>query len=113
MKFWLNAHLSPKLAVWLATEFNVNCQTLKDIGLRDAKDLEIFTRARDEAVVLITKDADFVELVLRLGSPPQIVLLKTGNTSNEQLQKIFSKHFAKVLGLLRTGEPIVELAATL
>lgn len=111
MKFWLNAHLSPKFAVWLAKEFGVDCKTVKDVGLRDAKDQEIFRRGKEEGVILVTKDADFVDLVLRHGPPPQILLLTTGNTSNDQLKKIFSKRFPKVLELLKAGEAIVELSS--
>jgi predicted nuclease of predicted toxin-antitoxin system len=41
------------------------------LGLRDAEDIEIFNAARNPGTV--SKDSDFVELVSRLGTPPQIL----------------------------------------
>lgn len=108
MKFWLNANLSPKFAHWLSTEFHIDCKAVKELGLRDAKDGEIFLKAKLANAILITKDADFVDLVLRHGAPPQIVLLTSGNTSNAELKIMFSRSFLKIIGLLESGEPLVE-----
>ncbi len=43
---------------------------LRDLGLRDAEDTEIFQVAKARRAILMTKDSDFVDLVERLGSPP-------------------------------------------
>lgn len=109
MMFWLNANLSPQFGAWLANEYKVDCKTVKALGLRDAKDPETFKRAKEAGVVLVTKDKYFVDLVLRHGPPPQILLLTMGNTSNAMLKEICAKRFPKVLELLRAGEAIVEL----
>ena len=91
MTFWLNAQLPPKLVRWLSTTFGVDAITLYDIGLRDAQDVETFNAARDNGpgTVVVTKDRDFVELVIRLVSPPQILWLTCGNITNRGLQEIF------------------------
>jgi predicted nuclease of predicted toxin-antitoxin system len=109
--FWLNAHLSPKLANWISQEFNVNCVAVRDLGLRDASDRDIFDEAKRQDAVIMTKDSDFIDLVLRYDSPPQIVLLTMGNTSNAELKEILSESFSKVLALLDSGESIVELSS--
>ena len=36
----------------------------------------------------LTKDKDFVNLSLALGSPPKVVLLQTGNCSTSQIERI-------------------------
>ncbi|MGK7927219.1 MAG: DUF5615 family PIN-like protein, partial [Spirulina sp.] len=79
--------------------------------LRDAPDLEIFNAARNHGTgtIIITKDRDFVDLVIRLGSLPQILWLTCGNISNRDLKRIFSSGFAEALVLLEQGEPIVEI----
>lgn len=59
---------------------------LRDLGLRDAEDTEIFACAKAEGVILMTKDSDFAELVNRLGSPPKVIWLTCGNTSNAELR---------------------------
>lgn len=110
MKFWLDAQLPPSLARYLAEAFGVEVQVVRDLGLRDAADRGIFEAARQAGTTVITKDGDFVELVQRLGAPPQIVWVTCGNASNERLMQVFAATFADALELLAGGAPIVEIA---
>lgn len=80
MTIWVDAQLPPAIAAWITATFGVKALALRDVGLRDAEDTEIFEAAKVQEVILITKDSDFVELVNRLGSPPQIIWLTCGNT---------------------------------
>ncbi|NJN87990.1 MAG: DUF5615 family PIN-like protein [Leptolyngbyaceae cyanobacterium SL_7_1] len=57
---WIDAHLSPAIATWLTNQFQVKAVALRDIGLRDAEDPDIFAAAREQAVIFVTKDSDFV-----------------------------------------------------
>lgn len=109
MKLWLDAHLPPAFAAWISKSFSVEVQSVRDLGLRESTDLEIFQAARDVASVVVTKDADFVEFVERLGSPPQVLWITSGNTSNARLKEIFFKCFPRALQLLEKGEPLVEI----
>lgn len=110
MKFWLDAQLPPALAVTLSERFTVEARALRELGLRDAADNEIFAAARRENAVIVTKDRDFVELVQRLGIPPQILWLTCGNLTNRHLQQLFERTFSEALELLGNGEAIVELS---
>ncbi|MBD2066372.1 hypothetical protein H6F93_02325 [Leptolyngbya sp. FACHB-671] len=56
------------------------------------------------------KDSDFVDLVDRFGSPPQIIWLTCGNTSNARLREILSTTLLEALELLRSGEVLVEIS---
>jgi predicted nuclease of predicted toxin-antitoxin system len=58
----------------------------------------------------MTKDSDFVDLVERLGSPPQIIWLTCGNTSNARLREILSETLSRALELLAAGETLVEIS---
>ena len=111
MTFWLDAQLSPAMPAWIKQRFGIDTFHLAELGLRDAEDLAIFQAARQANVVLVTKDVDFEELVLRLGPPPQIVRLTCGNTSNEALKRIFETSLAETIKLLEAGEPLVEIQA--
>jgi predicted nuclease of predicted toxin-antitoxin system len=106
---WVDAHLSPALARWISAEFNLPAQPLRDLGLRNAKDHVIFEAARQENVIILTKDADFAELLERLGPPPQIIWLTCGNTSNAALQGVLRKSLPKALAIIQSGEPLVEI----
>jgi len=45
VRLWLDAQLSPALAEWLSRELGVDAAAVRDLGLREAKDREIFQRA--------------------------------------------------------------------
>ncbi|MFM7580233.1 MAG: DUF5615 family PIN-like protein, partial [Microcystaceae cyanobacterium] len=61
------------IATWITMTLGITAIPLRDLGLRDAEDTEIFALAKAENVILMTKDSDFVELVNRLGSPPKVI----------------------------------------
>lgn len=114
MIFWLDAQLSPYLARWISSEFAIEAKPVRDLGLREAKDREIFLAAREADAVVMTKDSDFVILLERLGGPPpQILWLTVGNTSNAHLKEVMSKSFPEACELLARGEPLVEISESL
>ena len=110
MTIWIDAHLSPAISTWITATFGISALALRDIGLRDAEDTEIFEAAKAQGNIFITKDSDFVDLVNRFGQPPQIILLTCGNTSNNRLKEILSSKLSEALALLSSGEPLVEIS---
>lgn len=106
---WLDAHLSPRIALWLSRELGVEAWSIRDKNLRDASDGVIFEKARREDVIFITKDKDFADMVSRLGSPPKVVWLRCGNTSEVRLKEIFREHLLHALVILESEEDMVEI----
>jgi len=43
--FWIDAQLSPQLAPWMEDTFKTKAYAVRDLGLREAKDTEIFVSA--------------------------------------------------------------------
>ena len=109
MIVWLDALLSPLIALWIEFKFNIPTFALRDIDLRDANDLEIFMEVRKAEAIIITKDSDFINLVTLYGSPPKIILLTCGNTSHDRLKEILSLYLNSALKLLDSGESIIEI----
>jgi predicted nuclease of predicted toxin-antitoxin system len=110
MILWIDAQLSPALARWLSDTFNVTAYAVRDLRLRDAKDLPIFHAAREAGAVIMSKDSDFVLLLERFGPPPQILWVTCGNTSNARLREILLKSFPEARARLEQGEPLVEIS---
>ncbi len=110
MKIWIDAQLPPTLANWLTETFGLEASALRDLRLRDAQDMEIFEAAGAENAVIMTKDSDFIDLVCRLGSPPQILWLTCGNVTNRNLRKLLTATLPDALEQLRQGEMIVEIS---
>jgi len=110
MMIWVDAQLSPAIAFWIESNFDVQAFALRDLNLRDAEDLEIFNEAKKANAVVMTKDSDFVSLLERLDVPPKIIWLTCGNTSNANLKNILSKTLQDAINLLESGEIIVEIS---
>jgi predicted nuclease of predicted toxin-antitoxin system len=106
---WLDAQISPAIAVWLRMRFDLDAVGVRDLGLRDAEDMEIFRAAKAAGAVVMTKDVDFLELQQRFGPPPQIIWLRSGNTSNARLKQVLSGALPDILPMIDSGEAVVEI----
>jgi predicted nuclease of predicted toxin-antitoxin system len=104
----LDAHLPPGLAIWITTNFQVECYSAHFLNLRNAEDTEIFSIARARNAIVITKDEDFVSLLNRNGSPPKVIWLTCGNTSKNRLKEILSANLIPALELLQNTD-LVEI----
>jgi len=111
MRIWVDAQISPAIATWISSNYAVSAVAIRDLGLRDAKDKEIFDAAKQEKAVVMTKDSDFVLLLDKLGPPPQVIWVTCGNTSNARLKEILTNTLPKALDLLSFGEKLVEINA--
>jgi predicted nuclease of predicted toxin-antitoxin system len=109
MKIWVDAQISPVIATWLNTNFDVNANPLRDIGLRDAEDLYIFRAAANADAIILTKDKDFALLLQTFGSPPRVIWVTSGNTSNAALRELLTRTFQDVITLLAAGETLIEI----
>jgi predicted nuclease of predicted toxin-antitoxin system len=109
---WIDAQLSPSIASWIEHNFPVESVALRDIGLRDSEDEDIFKAARSAGAVIMTKDADFLKLLDRYGAPPQIIWVTCGNSSNKRLKEILTIFLADALMLLDSEEPLIEVRAS-
>jgi predicted nuclease of predicted toxin-antitoxin system len=92
-------------------QYSVSAVALRDLGLRDATDREIFFAAKASEAIVMTKDSDFVRLLEVNGPPPKVIWLTCGNTSNARLKEILADNLEKALELLQSGEQLVEINA--
>lgn len=112
MIIWIDAQLPPSIAIWIKETFSsIDAKPLRNLGLRDANDLQIFEAAKQANVIVMTKDSDFLDLLEQFGQPPKIIWLTCGNTSNERLKQILSTTLIAAVHLLTAGEPLVEIGS--
>lgn len=109
MKLWIDAQLSSHLAVWIRKTFAIDAYSLEYLKLDEAEDEDIFLAAREASAVVMTKDEDFVRLQKRLGTPPQMIWITCGNTSNEHLRVILQSTLENAMKFLESGEALVEI----
>jgi predicted nuclease of predicted toxin-antitoxin system len=110
MTFWLDEQFSPFLAPWIEERFGVSCHSVVNLPVDRGDDEDIFLNARRLNAIIISKDSDFVDLVNRLGHPPQIIWVTCGNRSNALMRELFISTFSQAIELMSKGEPVVELA---
>ena len=111
MTLWTDAQLSPAIAGWINDNFSVRAIAVRDVGLRDAEDIEIFLAAKKADVIVMTKDRDFVDLLDRLKAPPKIIWITCGNTSNNKLKQILTENLSEALNIL-VNDDLVEIYGT-
>lgn len=79
------------------------CIHVSDVGLTNAKDLEIWEYARTHAFCIVSFDADFLDLSVLKGFPPKLILVRTGNRRTEQIARLLLKNVDVITEFL-TGD---------
>jgi predicted nuclease of predicted toxin-antitoxin system len=111
MTIWIDAQISPFIALWINSNFpKLNAQSLRSLGLRDAKDYDVFQEARRAGVILMSKDQDFVKLIELHSTPPKLIWITCGNTSNAALCEILQAALPQAIELLNSNENIIEIS---
>jgi len=64
---------------------------VSSLGLQNSSDIEIWKKAKDLQLCIVTYDFDFINLAVLYGSPPKIIRIKSRNLSNNELS-IFLIH---------------------
>ncbi|MFN9581897.1 MAG: DUF5615 family PIN-like protein [Bacteroidota bacterium] len=88
MRLLFDQNISFRVANKLKTEFP-GCGQVRELNLEDKSDREIWDFAKREQYTIVTFDADFYDLVTLYGHPPKVVWLRVGNTSSDNLIKVF------------------------
>lgn len=109
MKLWVDAQLPPILCEWLRAEFGIDSSHVQDAGLREADDAVVFAAIRHAGEVVLTKDEDFIDLVTRLGPPPQILWVRVGNCGNDELREFLRAVLPAAFEALARGDAVIEL----
>ena len=108
--FWTDAQISSSIAIWLIEVFGVQAASIKMLQLMKADDEIIFMAARKANAILISKDRDIPLLLSRFGSPPKVIWLTCGNTSNRVLKSILQKNFKAIVeSLIINNDSLIEI----
>lgn len=111
MTLLVDAQLSPSIAKWINETFSdIKAISAWQSGLSSASDRQIFDYAKENGLVILSKDADFLNLIDRLGSPPKVIWVTCGNTSNASMREILSKTLQASCDILQSGENMVEIS---
>ena len=95
MKLLFDQNLSYRLVRLLADTFP-DCQHVRNVGLKEAPDTQVWEFARSNSYAIVSKDSDFHQRSLLLGFPPKVVWVRLGNCSTKAVEQILRTHFGDV-----------------
>ncbi len=110
MCIWTDTHISPAIAKWINEQLDVEAISFYKLDFHTEPYYNIFMRAKENNVIFITKDKDYINLPATFKAPPFIILLRSGNISNSELKELLLRSLQKCIDLiLKHNYHIVEL----
>ena len=107
MKFVVDAQLPPMLAAWLRQK-GYEAVAVREIGLREADDRDIWSYARAELAIVVTKDEDFGQMAAT-APDARVLWVRIGNAVNRVLLARFERAWPEILARLEEGAQVVEI----
>jgi len=95
VKLLFDENLSPKLPDILAAEFPLSSH-VRTAGLLGSDDQRIWEYARDQGLMIVSKDTDFRERSFVEGFPPKVIWLDVGNANTTQVAELLRKQRDRV-----------------
>jgi len=86
-----------------------NAKQVKELGLENATDNEIFEYAKKNEYAIVTFDSDFCDLNIIKGYPPKIIWIRTGNTTTKNLEKIIRQKYELINSFLTENFGCLEI----
>lgn len=98
MKLLFDHNLLPRLVARLA-DIYPQPSHLYFLGLDQASDRDVWQYARDNEYIIVTKDSDFYDLVILLGSPPKLIWIRLGNCTTSEIDVLLRSRYDDIVAL--------------
>ena len=72
------------------SKFFPEAKQVRELGIENFSDLEIWKFAKENNYTIVTFDADFYDLANLKGHPPKIIWLRFGNTKTDFLAEVLN-----------------------
>ena len=95
MKLLFDQNLSPRLSR-LLSDIYPNSVHVREVGLREADDSEIWEYARANGYAIVSKDSDFQQRSLLRGAPPKFIWLRVGNCTVKRTEDLLRSYSAAI-----------------
>jgi predicted nuclease of predicted toxin-antitoxin system len=96
MKLLFDENLSRRIVPFLQQSYPESTHVAL-VGLQAATDAKVWEFAKTHGHVIVTRDADFLDLSLQHGQPPKVIWLRTPNLSR-----------AATLNVLISNQAVIE-----
>lgn len=103
MRFLVDAQLPRRLALQLTDAGHDALHTL-DLPAQNCTDDEVLRElAERDGRVVVTKDSDFVDSHILRGQPQLLLLVATGNITNDELTSLFAASLAAIVAAFQSS----------
>ncbi len=91
-KYLIDVNLPSRFSVWAGGDYQ-HVAHIND----EMKDSEIWEYAKDNDFTIVTKDADFSDLVMASLPPPKVIHIKFGNMKMKEFHQVITRIWDDVL----------------
>ena len=99
MKLLFDQNISFRILKKLDKYFPESKQ-VKELGLQNFSDRQIWAYAKENNFALVTFDSDFFDLANLFGHPPKIIWLRSGNSNTNELAELIISKSELILDFL-------------
>ena len=108
MKLLFDQNISFRIVSKIANLFP-EAKQVRELGIENYSDLEIWKFAKNNNFTIVTFDADFYDLTNLKGHPPKIIWLRFGNTKTSFLAESLNLRSSIIKDFI-TADQYVEIA---
>ena len=113
MKVLIDAQL-PRRLVYRFREAGFDCVHTFDLPDRNrTTDEVVIALADQDERIVVTKDADFVNTFMLYRQPKRLLLVSTGNISNNELEQLMLTNIGKIIEAFSTSSFVEITRSTL
>ncbi len=91
MKLLFDQNISHRL-IWRLADIYPDSIHIREVGLRDADDADIWDYAKLNGFTIVSKESDFQQRSLLYGHPPKFIWLRAGNCPVHVIETLLRKH---------------------
>ncbi len=104
MKLLFDQNISFRITTYFKDSYQV-----KQLGLENKTDLEIWEFSKNNNYAIVTFDSDFIDMANLKGCPPKIIWLRFGNSTTKEIIKILKQKEQLIFEFIN-NEELQELA---
>jgi len=108
VRFLVDTQLPAAVTKFLEAEGH-QAEHVLDLGLAQSKDDILWEYAERHQAVIVTKDEDFADRIIRGRPGPSVVWLRLGNCTNVTLISWLASLWPQIFSRLNQGERLVEV----
>ncbi|MGC9355730.1 MAG: DUF5615 family PIN-like protein [Mariniphaga sp.] len=108
MKLLFDQNISYRIVRLLQKTFP-GCKHVKEVGLDNMQDSEIWEFSKANDFTIVTFDADFYDLAVIKGIPPKVIWFRTGNTSTLNISRLMIENRNQIEGFCNQKNPNICL----